>query len=621
MTYPVMHQLRRQQGNASTARLKSSPVRSHSLILAVIAGFALGLLVFAVSPKLVSAWQESRCLRQAEADLNEGNLSAAKDAAQQALKINRDSLSAYEILAETTEKQNRAETVGWRAQIARLRPRDIESQLNLASAALRFGQLGTARKALESVPQENRESASYHVVAGWLARAQGDEANQERHFAAALQKEPHNETYQYNLAALRIKLPNAEKQAQARATLERLAKSAPFRAGSLRALLTDAIQRSDFAAADRYAQELQLSPQVTFSDELLCLDFYKKLDQKKLAALLDKVKPLAARETDDLAALMRWMNANGKSADVLRWMEKLPPEKTARPPAAIEVADAFSAQKNWSRLRRWTKAGDWGEFEYLRLAYQAYGRQQSRQEGSEAESVWHDAERACEENPEREIRLARLASKWNLPAQAEQLWLRVAHDPLSRREALDSLFAIYRANNDLPNLYLTAMRLHETSPDEPLIAAEYARLSILLDRNQEEGRRVAKEAFAQAPNEPPCVVAQALSLNSQGHPADGVAILQKLPPEKLHDPRVALYLAVLLVDDGRVDAAREFIDSANSGFVFPEEKKLLEETLQKHPPPPAASLTPQPPAAPSPAAISLSASRPERQLSPPADWT
>jgi len=595
MTYPATHQVRRLQNKIIPARhTRSSSVRSGLIILAVIAGFALGLLVFAVGPKLVSAWQESRCLRQAESDLKQGNFDGAKAAAQQALKINANSLSAYEILAETTEKQNRAETVGWRAQIARLRPRDTASQLNLASAALRFGQLDAARKALESVPPENRESASYHVVAGWLARAQGDEASQERHFAAALEKEPHNETYQYNLAAVRIKLPDPQKQAHARTVLERLAQSAPFRAGSLRALLNDAIQQSNLEAADRFAQQLQLSPEVTFSDELLCLDFYKKLDQKKLTALLEKVKPLAAREPGDLAALMGWMNANGKSADVLRWMEKLPPEKTASPPAAIEVADALSAQKNWSRLRRWTKTGDWGDSEYLRLAYQAYARQQTRQEGSAAESIWHDAERACDENPEREIRLARLASKWNLPAQAEQLWLRVAHDPLSRREALDSLFSIYRANNDLPNLYLTAMRLHETSPDEPLIAAEYARLSILLDRNTEEGWRVAKEAFAQAPTEVPCAVAQALSLNSQGRAADGVAILQKLPPDKLHDPRVALYLAVLLINDGKVDAAHQFINEANSGFVFPEEKKLLEEALQKQQSVPSPSTTPQP---------------------------
>jgi len=595
MTYPVTHQPRRRQQNrvAWVGHAQSPSFRLSLIVLAVIAGFALGLLVLSVGPKLVSKWKESRWLRQGETALKQGNFNAADDAAKQALQINHDSLSACEILAEATEKQNRAETVGWRAQIARLRPRDTASQLNLASAALRFGQLDTARKALESVPKENRESASYHVVAGWLARAQGDEASQERHFAAALEKEPDNETYQYNLAAVRIKLPDPQKQAQARATLERLAKSAPFRAGSLRALLNDAIQRSNLEAADRFAQELQLSPQVTFSDDLLCLDFYKKLDQKKLATLLEKVKPLAAREPGDLAALMGWMNANGMSADVLRWMEKLPPEKTANPPAAIEVADAFSAQKNWAHLRRWTKGDDWGESEYLRLAYQAYARQRSRQEGTEADSLWHDAERACEENPEREIRLARLASKWNLPAQAEQLWLRVAHDPLSRREALDSLFAIYRTNNDLPNLYLTAMRLHETSPDEPLIAAEYARLSLLLDRNRDEGRRVAKQAFDQAPTEPPCAVAQALFLNLEGRTADGIAILQKLPSEKLHDSRLALYLAVLLLNDGKPEAAHNFIDEANSGFVFPEEKKLLEEAVQKHPLVPSPSPTPQ----------------------------
>src|SRR5438552_1067811 len=584
MTYPVTHQPRRQGHKAAqVGHTRTSSVRAGLIILAVVAGFALGLLVLTIGPKLVSAWQESRWLREAEMNLKQGNFSAANDAARQALEINRDSLSAYEILAEATEKQNRAETVGWRAQIARLRPRDTASQLNLASAALRFGQLDAARKALESVPKENRESASYHVVAGWLARAQGDEASQERHFAAALEKEPHNETYQYNLAAVRIKLPDPQKQAQARETLEHLAKSAPFRAGSLRALLNDAIQQSNLEAADRFAQELQLSPQVTFSDDLLCLDFYKKLDQKKLATLLEKMKPLATRQLDDLAALMAWMNGNGMSAELLRWMEKLPPEKTANPPPAIEVAAAFTAQKNWSRLRRWTKGGNWGDSEYLRLAYQAYAKQQSRPEGTDAESasLWHDAERACEEYPEREIRLARLASKWNLPNQAEQLWLRVAHNPLSRREALDALSGIYRASNDLPNLYLPAMRMHETSPEEPLIAAEYARLSMILDRNPSEGQRVAKEAFDPAPTEPPCVVAQALSLNSQGRTADGVAVLQKLAPEKLHDARVALYLAVLLLDDGKADAAHEFIDAANSGFVFPEEKKLLQEALQK----------------------------------------
>jgi hypothetical protein len=67
---------------------------------------------------------------------------------------------------------------------------------------------------------------------------------------------------------------------------------------------------------------------------------------------------------------------------------------------------------------------------------------------------------------------------------------------------------------------------------------------------------------------------------------------------------------VLLLNDSKPNPAREFIDAANSGFVFPEEKKLLQEALQKQQsvpvPPPAPTLTPNPvlpspsPANPSP---------------------
>ena len=218
-------------------------------------------------------------------------------------------------------------------------------------------------------------------------------------------------------------------------------------------------------------------------------------------------------------------------------------------PTAFEVADAFAAQKNWSRLRRWTKSTNWGDSEYLGLAYQAYARQQSRQEGADAESVslWHDAERACEENPEHEIRLARLASKWNLPSQAEQLWLRVAHNPLSRREALDALFEIYRASNDLPNLYLTAMRLHETSPEEPLIASEYAR-SPVLDRTQ---RRLSRGQRGPSINatEPPCALPSRFAKFTRSN-SPGIAVLQKTTAGKLHDP-ASLFTRRALLDTAK----------------------------------------------------------------------
>ena len=194
-----------------------------------------------------------------------------------------------------------------------------------------------------------------------------------------------------------------------------------FRTGSLRALLTDAVQRNELERADRFAQDLQMSQQVTFADFLLCLDFYRKLDEKKFAALLEKVKPVAARNPADVAL------ADG--LDESEWPRRGCAQmdgKTAVgihdvPPPSIAIAEAFAEMKNWSRLKRWTRSGAWGDSEYLRLAYQAYAAKQSRQSSADAEfdSLWHSAERAAADHPERETNLARLATKWNLPDRSE----------------------------------------------------------------------------------------------------------------------------------------------------------------------------------------------------------
>lgn len=574
-----------------------TPTRIAICAGALLLGFGVGLFLLTYGPRAYSGWRETRLLKRASSMLEQQNFDGAMREARDVLERHPDSVAAFYILAEASEKQNRPETVTWRAQIALRQPQNLDSQLVFASAALRFGQLDTARKALENVLPADRDRAAYHVVAGWLARAQGSEAEAEQHFAAAVNQEPGNDLYQFNLAVLRMRSEEPEKIAESRKVLERLSKVPGFRAGSLRALLSDAVQRNELERADTLAQDLQMSPQVTFSDYLLCLEFYRKLDEKKFSALLEKVKPVAAHNPADLALLMEWMNKNGLAADALKWMEKLPAELTTNPPPAVAIADAFAEGKNWSRLKRWTRSGSWGDSEYLRLAYQAYGSKQSRQSGADAEfsSLWRSAERAASDRPDREIQLARLATKWNLPAEAEQLWQRVSKNAPTRREALDALFRIYRANNDLLNLYRTAQRLHESSPNEVGAAADYARLALLVDQNPAEGHRVAKEAYDRAPMEINAAMTYAFSLYGLGRTADGIEIVKKLPAEGVHDPHAAVYAAILFLDENQIAAAQEYIAAAQAGPIFPEEKKLLEEAIAK-----ATATTPNSTATPSP---------------------
>jgi predicted Zn-dependent protease len=582
---------KRRVKTARGGRFTFTPTRIAICVVALLLGFGFGLGLLTFGPRAYRGWRESRLLKDATAMLAKEDFDGATRAAREVLQIHHNSLPAFYILAEASEKQNRPETVAWRAQIARLEPGNLDSQLNLASAALRFGQLDPARRALESVPPAQRDRAAYHVVAGWLARAQGNDAEVEEHFAAAVNQEPANDLYQFNLAVLRIRSPAPEKSDEARKVLERLSKMPAFRAGSLRALLPDAVQRNDLERADTLAQDLQMSQQVTFSDYLLCLEFYRKLNQQKFNALLEKVKPVAARDPSDLALLMDWLNKNGLGAEVLKWMEKLPSETTTNPPPAIAIADAFAEAKNWSRLKRWTRSGTWGDSEYLRLAYQAYSSKQSRQTSSDAEfsSLWRSAERAAGDKTDRELNLARLASKWNLPVEAEQLWLHVSKNAPTRREALDALFKIYRANNDLPNLYRTAQRLHESSPNETGAAANYARLALMVDQNPSEGHRVAKETYDRAPEDINAAMTYAFSLYGLGRTAEGIEIIKKLPAEGVHDPHAAVYAAILFLDENQVAAAQEYIAAAKAGPIFPEEKKLLDEAIAK-----ASAATPSP---------------------------
>jgi thioredoxin-like negative regulator of GroEL len=548
------------------------------LALFIVLGFGVGLFVFSSAHRAFNRWHQSRLLTEADHELDQNHLPEAEAIARQALAIAPDSVVAARILAEITEKENRSETVTWRAQVARLDP-DVDSQLNLASAALRFGQLDIARAALGRVPPDDRERAAYHVVAGWLSRAQGNVIEEERHFAAAVASEPANDTYQYNLAALQILSPDPTKSSPAREQLERLSKVTEFRTEALRALLDDALRQNQTETANELAQQLQMSPQVTFFDYLLCLDLYRKLSPKKFDALLEKVKSVATTDGSYVAQLVTWLNKNNLPGDALKWIDRLPANLTNHSPAVGAIAASLAQTKNWSRLKRWSRGGTWDEDEYLQFAYQAYAARQSRHGGAEAEfaSLWATALKTAENNPDHELALARLASQWGLTTEAEPLWQKVSKLSTIRREALEALYKIYRSTNDLPNLRETAQRLQQSSPEEVSLEANAARLALLLDRNTAAGRKLAKQAYEKSPNDANVAVTYAFSLYNTGRTAEGLEILQKLPPEQLRDPHIAVYVALLFDDDNQVDIANQYIALAKAGSIYPEEKQLLEE--------------------------------------------
>src|ERR1041385_1696973 len=571
---------------------KLHPMLTRTRRTVAIAGLAIALLVgvFVISygSKLYENWRERGLLQKATTFLQEGKFSKAAEMARELARRQPNSVAALSVLADAAERQNLEEAVAWREQIARLLPKDPESQLNFASAALRFGKLDFAREALNRVSPGDRDSAAFHVVAGWLARAEGNFAEQEEQFAAAVTKEPQNDLYQFNLAALQIHSKDTEKSKNARNTLERLSTIVQYRTGALRALLNDAVDRNYRPAADNFAQQLQMSPEVTFGDYLLCLNFYRKLDEKKFRQLLEKVKPFAARDASDLASLIEWMNQNRLAGEVLKWVDKLPRTQLNSPPAGVAVADAYATLKGWSRLKRWTRGGDWGDAEYLRLAYDAIAERHLRSGNtSQFEELWRSAVRSSADDPEQTLTLARLATKSQLANQAEELWVGVEENPTMRREALDNLRELYRARNETTKLYSVLERLHESSPNEAPITADLGRLGLNLNENIERSHQFAREAYDRAPNDISCALTYAFSLHRLGRNAEALSIVQGLPPEQLHDGHTAVYVAVVFAGANELETAKQYITAAENSKLYPEEKKLLEEAKTKLIAPPA----------------------------------
>jgi lipopolysaccharide biosynthesis regulator YciM len=170
-----------------------------------------------------------------------------------------------------------------------------------------------------------------------------------------------------------------------------------------------------------------------------------------------------------------------------------------------------------------------------------------------------------------------LATKWKLEDEADELWLRVEKNPSTRREALDNLRRLYRANNETTKLYEVLERLHETSPNEAAVTADLARLGLTLGQNAERSHQLAKEAYDRAPKEIDSAVTYAFSLHRLGRNAEALAITEGLLPDQLKDPHAATYVALIMVEAGQFDGAKDYIATAEKGKLYPEEKKLLQE--------------------------------------------
>jgi predicted Zn-dependent protease len=501
--------------------------------------------------------------------------------ARHLLQLDPRNVAACRVMAEIADLAGKREALSWHEQLAALEPGVVTHQIDLAGAALRFGQPDLARKALDAVDSAGRANVKYHQLAGTLAIAEKKTAVAETEFAAALQLEPKNQQLALNLATIRLTSGDSPTKEQARVELARLADEPAVRLDALRALTAEALADRSTGAAEKWAAQLRVEKNATFSDLLLYLEATLKTDAA--APALRDAEAIAVRSPALAATLITWMNRHEMAAEARDWGLALPKEILDLSPVPLAIAEAHSFLQDWKALHAWVDEKNWGEEEFLRLAVLSHalhhltpGDRASR----ESQNAWSAALKATQNRPDRLAAIAQLAEGWNYAEEAADAWWLIANGNENAKEALTALQRLYKAKQNSHGLLRVAKRALELNPADLVAANNCASLGLLLNGDS-TARRLASKLHAENPANAVLSSTYAFALFTEGKTSEALKEMESLKEAQLRHPVIAAYYFVMLVENGKMERAHLYLSAANKAQLLPEEQQLLTAATRK----------------------------------------
>lgn len=548
------------------------------LTLGGLIGFlALIGLIWAAHGSYVR-WQERRLVRQAVFALQHGDFRTASLAARNVLEMKPTSAGAARVMAELGERAGDRVALEWRRKVAQLEPDSAEDALAWARCALQFNDPATAERALATINESSRQSAGYHAVAGVLAQARGEAEKAVNEWAEAVQLAPNDKAYQLQLGIVRVHSPDADQHSAGEATLKELRADEKQRAAATRALISEGtLRRENAGELLQLARELKDYPEATLSDRLQFLDFLHQLNNPEFSAYLTTLEKEVAANSSDLSALLSWMSQNNLNLLALDFLKSLPVESSQKWPAALAIAEIYGRLGDWTKLEMATKGASWQQFDFLRHAYLARALR-GEEKPAAAEHEWAAAVKGASAQSESLLALVRASSGWKWTDETVDLLWTITKYPEKEGEALQTLYRLYATNSDSQGLYRVLVRLSERAPDNLDVRNNLAQISLLLNANPDEARRLAAEVYRKAPSNAAYVTTYAYSLLTKGDAKGAVKVMSSLTSEQVRDPSVSAYYGICLAAT-RNEQAIEFLHAGQKAHLLPEEKALIDKAL------------------------------------------
>ena len=551
----------------------------------VLAGLCICAAVFAlptVKP-IYKRWAGERHLHRATAAFAQGDYVKASFNAQRALTKNQDDVEALRIMAKIAEASGSPEALAFRRQIAAILADDPENRLGLAAANLHAGNVQVAAAALQSAPLAEQESARYHDVAAAVALAQGDAAAFAAHTEKAAAADPASDVYQLKLAALRLKAKSEESRSAALATLEHLKALPAVSLPALRVLLSDATDRGESDRMVALSDALASAPGASVRDKLMrlsAMDVFLtskekspftnlRVSKEKFYLGLGELQKETAGQPEEVAQVVAWMNVHHLALEVPAWVATLPESVVGHHSVSMALAETYALASDWKSLQTTVERGSWGSLENLRLAYLARACEHLR-ESAGATEAWAGALRNSEKSPAALERLARTIETWGWNERREEvLWKLAASEPCPRWAA-DELWSMALRRADTPALFRLSKALLHADPQSASARINFARLAFICGQEEAAAHPIAETLFQENPSHEGVVLTYALSLFRRDRADEAVAIMARLPADKLHSPALGFYQGLFLAAAGQPDEAEKFLFLARDFELFPE---------------------------------------------------
>jgi tetratricopeptide (TPR) repeat protein len=275
-----------------------------------------------------------------------------------------------------------------------------------------------------------------------------------------------------------------------------------------------------------------------------------------------------------------------RAEEALRWLTNLPPATRAQQPVPVATTEAYIALTNWTAVQTSLADQRWAELDFMRLAFLSQASLQKRE--LTASTHWRSAVREAGERLGALGVLLNLADTWQRAQDKEDLLWHIYERHPGERWTLRELARLYQAEGNTRGLNKLFGVLAELGPKDFETRNNLAATSLLLKLNLTKAYELAKALYTERPDLAIIASTYAFALHLRGSTQEGLAVLQKLKPESLEDPPVALYYGVLLSASGQPAQARKYLDLAQPAKLLPEEKQLLEtarKALRVAPPP------------------------------------